>query len=506
MLRLLSRRVPVACRAAVAWQPPKPSDRPWASLGALGALGSALVVATKVHELRCELPQMTQGKFAESLMQTHLRNKGLAVRTQVRMHSNVRTGAKTDIRIIDIVDSEGGYHEVKSGCVNWSQKTLNQIEKDSGILANDPYCKDYTWEFFPGKDGKMEVDERILQKLKDNNIKYNLHHDIASEKAKDALSHTNKKVMEGTKEGNKLHGDAKLKAAAKQAQILKAVGAVNLAVSLLSLGAACYLHRDVKSLQSALPEVREECERFLASVARVQKLLDEAIAQPKSHLESRQCEIKKEFDNLKRTFEDVKKKCNDILDRAQSDRDKSEATAIVSSCTAVIGLVVTIASCGCDCGAGVAMGLTSVGTGVAGALISVENIGRCNQTMAEVNNRIDQVTSRHESLEEKYQKLLGVLGQALQNHLAGDVWWVHGWAHKTNRPALITMIARPDSLSLLEHVGNGSVLEAKGKNVNIGTYSRKDRNGSISVCQILNIWRNRDYYEAGVQCSHQLHV
>ena len=503
MQRLLSLGRVRAWRLAplAAWSKPKASLEDGSWVWAPLALGSALLVASQVHHgLKCELAQKLQGLRAEGMMQSMLKSKGLGFRTQIRMHSNVATGAKTDIRIIDIVDGQGGFHEVKSGRVSWSQRTIDQIDKDIGILSNNPECKSYTWEFFPGKDGKIDVDPRILKKLKDGNIKYNFHHDINSPEAQKLLSSTNKKVLEGTKDTTALKpGESKLQTAANQAKILKAVGAVNLAVSVLSLGATLYLRHDISSLEKQLPEVKDECRGFLQSLKKVEHLLDEVIAQPKDRLENRQCEISQELKQLKIQFETLRQKCLRIIARAESDKARSEATALVSGCTVVIGLIVTIASCGCDCGAGVAMGLTSMGTGTLGAAISVENMERCNQMLSQMNRQVGQITSEYLSVEKRYHSLLEVLDRAVQCHLAGAVWRVLGWTHSTNGIHRITSIGRPDSLSLLKHLGDGSVLEAKGKQVMIGNYNG---NGDVSVCQIQNIWQKFDFYEANVQCTH----
>ena len=503
-LRLLSN----AWRLApVSWEKPRVAPAPdlhWARLAAAGAVAVAsAVAAAKDQRLQCDSPpQFVHGKGQEKLFQSMLRNQGRGFRAQVRMHSNVTTAGKTDIRIIDIVEDGGFFHEVKSGTVTWTQKTIDQIEKDISILRNDPGCKSYTWDFLPGKDGKINVDKRILKKLQDNGIKYEMHHDLGSKRTKDILTSANKKVMEGAKETGQLNGSSKVEAAVKQAQILKAVGAINLAVSLLSLGVALYLKDDIKDLQTKLPEVKKECEEFLESVKKVEELLSEAISQPKNELEKRQCKIKKEFEELKTRFEAVKTRCNTVVERAREDMDASAVTAALSSCTALVGVIVSVASCGCDCGAGFAMGMASIGTGVAGAAVSLDNIKKCERTVGDMKSKVGNITSRYQSVEQQYNALMQVLGHTLHCHLAGAVWRVHHWTHSPS--GRIFNIGREDSLALLAHLGNGSVLGAKGQAVMIGAYAGE---GKVSVCEIKDIRHmSAKMYEAEVQCSDELRL
>ena len=465
------------------------------------ALGSAMVGAMQLHYgLRCDMPpQFTWGKAQELNFQSILKSQGIPYRTQIRMHSNAATAAKTDIRIVDIIDGNNTYHEVKSGSVKWCQATSDQIGKDGAILQNSPDCENYVWHFFPGRDGKIHVDQKVIEKLKANKIQYEFHHNSTDEAVKKALADSNKKIMEGAKIEGKLEGTSQVKAAVKQAQILKAIGAINLAVSLLSLGVATYLRSNISELQEQVPEVEKECQEFLSSVEKLGRLLSEMLARP-NELENRKCEIKREFVALKERFEKVKDRCNSIIERAERQRDRSEATKIVSSCTALIGLLVTVASMGCDCGAGIAMGLTSMGTGVAGAVISAGNIERCKQTLSKMHSQVENVTSKYNSVEEQYRELMKVLEVSLHCHLGGAVWRVHSWAHSTY--SRIYSIGREDSLDLLKHVGGGCVLGAKGQEVMIGNFNGT---GNISLCQIQNIWSILNgMYEADVQCSSEL--
>ena len=129
------------------------------------------------HEIRCELPfgQRAQGKAAEAVLQSQLEAKGLGVKTQVRMHTFVSTGSRTDIRVVDMIDSSGVFHEVKSGKVSYNQTLVNQILKDIAIMKGNPECKGYVWHFFPGKNGKAMVDEKVLKMLQENGIDYAIH-------------------------------------------------------------------------------------------------------------------------------------------------------------------------------------------------------------------------------------------------------------------------------------------------------------------------------------------
>ena len=155
------------------------------------------------HELRCELPfgQCAQGQAAEVILESQLKAKGLGVKTQVRMHSFVATGAKTDVRVVDIIDSAGVFHEVKSGNISYNQTILNQILKDIGILKNNPDCKGYIWHFFPGKNGTPVIDQKVLTMLKENGIDFVIHDDMSSEATGSASEEEESTIEEATDEG-----------------------------------------------------------------------------------------------------------------------------------------------------------------------------------------------------------------------------------------------------------------------------------------------------------------
>ena len=84
------------------------------------------------------LSAVAQGKQAESFVQSQLIKRGLETKMQVRVHSTY--SSRSDIRIVDIIDSSGIYREIKTGTVSYTRKTIDQIMKDAALQTNAPNC------------------------------------------------------------------------------------------------------------------------------------------------------------------------------------------------------------------------------------------------------------------------------------------------------------------------------------------------------------------------------
>ncbi|CAE7635908.1 unnamed protein product [Symbiodinium microadriaticum] len=424
---------------------------------------------------------------------------------KVRMHTTTPAGAKSDIRIVDIIDTEGIFHEIKTGSVRYTQATANQILKDAHIVKHNRACQGYVWEFFPGKTGETKVDPKVLQELDKHGIQYIIHgHKPALDSLDAAIKcpHCSKEdILKNVQDMAPKSSTDKVASAMSQATVLKVAGAVNLAVVLLSLGAAPVLREHVDLLEQTVPELSEECSRFKASLDKMEVELDATLAQPKDRFNRRQHHINAVVKTASRDFDDLRFRFNEIIrDRdARQRQEQAENCAIISGCTVLMGLVLTVAVVECHCGAGVALGLSSAAAGGTGAA-GLESIHQCTRIIDKTLDELRLATSAEQDLNHKYMQLMEVLETGMLAALSESVWRVKDWTHAES---YITKICRQDALARLSRIGGGSVLGAQGQKVLIGRY---DGGADISLCTITDIEGHGGVYEAAVQCSTSFSV
>ena len=315
----------------------------------LGATAAAVLLSLHGSpQAQCELPfgQRAQGAAAEHFTASAVHEKlGKPVHMQNRMHTTMPSGAKSDIRIVDIIDTEAMFHEIKIGSVRYTQTTAHQILKDAHIVKHNRGCKGYVWEFFAGKNGEAKVDPKVLKKLEENGIKYVIHEHKSTPDAATQCPHCSEEdVLKNVHDSAPKGGSEQMAAVKSQATVLKAVGAVNLAVALLSLGAGLILCEHINVLERKMPELSQQCGRFKATLDKIDVELGAALAQPSSTVRTKSLmkAASEEFEILHSRFNQI------IHDHdAKQRQSQAEVCKIVSVCTVLMGLVLTVASVGC---------------------------------------------------------------------------------------------------------------------------------------------------------------
>ena len=203
--------------------------------------------------------------------------------------------------------------------------------------------------------------------------------------------------------------DKEVLRARNKATALKAVGACNLAVSLLSLAAAASISEDLDELEQSIPMVKEECHELKKSLQSAHEELEVAVRLSTQELELRQESIKQIMASVSNDFARLCYKCDLAIQRATQDKKKSEFGAHVGAFTAMLGIAVTVLSLGCDCGAGAILGMGGVGVGAGHAIVSISNIDRCRMVIEEISSKLRVTQASRDDLNEQYWYLMGKL-------------------------------------------------------------------------------------------------
>lgn len=125
----------------------------------------------------------------------------------------------------------------------------------------------YFWEFFPGKDGKVRISKKVLAELDKQGIKYKIHEHAPKEayaancKSCDSVNNAMTESCDTFKKASQSEKtEMAQQMAMKQASILKAVGATNLALSLFLLATSCRVAKEVDQLEQSIPAVSSKCD------------------------------------------------------------------------------------------------------------------------------------------------------------------------------------------------------------------------------------------------------
>lgn len=104
----------------------------------------------------------------------------------------------------------------------------------------------------------------------------------------------------------------------------------------------------------------------------------------------------------------LKCKMEKVIKQTQLQKSDSESAHAVAALTAIVGGLVTVASLGADCGAGVKLGTAGVAASSLAASVAGETIEKCNQILDEVEHLLELVEVEYGSVEKTYNALMRI--------------------------------------------------------------------------------------------------
>lgn len=429
---------------------------------------------------RCELPfgQVSQGHVAEAFVRRRLELSGRSVHSQVRAHASDTFGSRSDVRIIDIVDSDGVFREIKTGSVRYTPQLVQQILKDGAILSSNSSCKAYVWEFFPGKNGAADVDPRILRLLEAQGMQCIIHqHPPDADSASTCIGHDSGHCevasltfclsgLVQTMIENSSWSHEVVEVALQSAQVLKAIDAVPSAVFLLCLCAVAFLARDVKQVRARAPDTKVDCDRVLSRLDVVRSEFGAALIRPTELLAGHKCELLREL--LYAVSEDLKVlslRCKTRGCDGKAEGGSDSSVAALALCKAVLNAALMTFRLGCGCTA--AASVDSAGATTLGAAENVD-------------------------------KSLLSLGSFAQCFLQGSVLRLRTFAGRLGEPCTIDITVSGGS-EVLERLGDGSIFAAKGHDVLV---CGGDSDCEVVLCSIVDVsLSGSGVIQVTVQCS-----
>lgn len=202
---------------------------------------------------------------------------------------------------------------------------------------------------------------------------------------------------------------AKMSATTVYSNVLLAIGAVNMAVSVVSLGWSLVVRHRVCELQKLIPGLREEFAQLDAVLDRMDQILDEMLTVSVHHLQNVKCELKQMMDDMQSKYNTLKEKTTKLLNDARKSHGDSAISAAVSGITAGVGLITSVLSIITLNPLPLIVGSAGMITGAVGALLSLDNIDKANAIIHEINHDFSLISKHYNDATSKFNAVMSRL-------------------------------------------------------------------------------------------------
>lgn len=130
--------------------------------------------------------------------------------------------------------------------------------------------------------------------------------------------------------------------------------------------------------------------------------------QLQKEIKCRKQRVQDDMRSLQERYHKLKCKMEKVIKQTQLQKSDSESARAVAALTAIVGGLVTVASLGADCGAGVKLGTAGVAASSLAASVAGETIEKCNQILDEVEHLLELVEVEYGSVEKTYNALMRI--------------------------------------------------------------------------------------------------